>query len=138
MSHCLLGEELRSTNHPFSAALGVTFLPDGRFLLNHLSSRLPRGDPRAVAERASRYHTVWHLMNVAVEPRHRRQRVATMLIERLFETAGDHDRYTLEVRVSNDEAIAMYEHFGFREAGLRRRYYHDNNEDALIMWRTRG
>ena len=86
----------------------------------------------------SRYHTVWHLMNVAVEPRHRRQRVATMLIERLFETAGDHDRYTLEVRVSNDEAIAMYERFGFREAGLRRRYYHDNNEDALIMWRTRG
>ncbi len=86
----------------------------------------------------SRYRAVWHLMNVAVEPRHRRQRVATMLIERLFDTAGDHDRYTLEVRVSNDEAIAMYERFGFREAGLRRRYYHDNNEDALIMWRTRG
>jgi [ribosomal protein S18]-alanine N-acetyltransferase len=67
---------------------------------------------------------------------HRRQRVATSLIEHLLEAAGDHDRYTLEVRVSNDEAIRMYESFGFRTAGVRRRYYHDNNEDALIMWRT--
>jgi ribosomal-protein-alanine N-acetyltransferase len=85
----------------------------------------------------SRYHTVWHLMNVAVDTGHRRTGVATALIERLFEeTAGAGERYTLEVRVSNVEAIAMYESFGFRSAGIRRRYYHDNNEDALIMWRT--
>jgi [ribosomal protein S18]-alanine N-acetyltransferase len=87
----------------------------------------------------SRYHTVWHLMNVAVDIDRRRLGVATALIERLFdETAGKGDRYTLEVRVSNQEAIAMYESFGFRSAGVRRRYYHDNNEDALIMWRTGG
>ena len=67
---------------------------------------------------------------------HRRQGVATALIEHLLDAAGDHDRYTLEVRVSNGEAIRMYESFGFRTAGVRRRYYHDNNEDALIMWRT--
>jgi ribosomal-protein-alanine N-acetyltransferase len=85
----------------------------------------------------SRYHTVWHLMNVAVEVDRRRLGVATAMIERLFEeTAGPGDRYTLEVRVSNREAIAMYESYGFRSAGVRRRYYHDNNEDALIMWRT--
>jgi ribosomal-protein-alanine N-acetyltransferase len=85
----------------------------------------------------SRYHTVWHLMNVAVDTTHRRTGVATALIERLFEeTAVAGERYTLEVRVSNAEAIAMYEAFGFRSAGVRRRYYHDNNEDALIMWRT--
>jgi [ribosomal protein S18]-alanine N-acetyltransferase len=85
----------------------------------------------------SRYHTVWHVMNVAVDGRYRRRRVATALIERLFEET-DHsgERYTLEVRVSNTEAIAMYQSFGFRSAGIRRRYYHDNNEDALIMWRT--
>jgi [ribosomal protein S18]-alanine N-acetyltransferase len=41
---------------------------------------------------------------------------------------------TLEVRVSNRSAIAMYERFGFRPAGIRPRYYHDNGEDALIMW----
>jgi ribosomal-protein-alanine N-acetyltransferase len=87
----------------------------------------------------SRYHTVWHLMNVAVDVDRRRLGVATALIERLFEeTAGKGDRHTLEVRVSNREAIAMYESFGFRSAGVRRRYYHDNNEDALIMWRTDG
>jgi [ribosomal protein S18]-alanine N-acetyltransferase len=85
----------------------------------------------------SRYHTVWHLMNVAVERDHRRLGIATALIERLFdETADSGDRYTLEVRISNREAISMYESFGFRSAGVRRRYYHDNNEDALIMWRT--
>ena len=85
----------------------------------------------------SRYHTVWHVMNVAVDPAYRRLRVATALIERLLEeTDGSGERYTLEVRVSNAEAIRMYESFGFRRAGVRRRYYHDNNEDAMIMWRT--
>jgi ribosomal-protein-alanine N-acetyltransferase len=86
----------------------------------------------------SRYHTVWHLMNVAIDGRYRRRRVATALIDQLLlETGGGGgERYTLEVRVSNSEAIKMYESFGFRSAGIRRRYYHDNNEDALIMWRT--
>ena len=45
-------------------------------------------------------------------------------------------QYTLEVRCSNRPAIELYERFGFRSAGLRRRYYQDNGEDALIMWRT--
>jgi ribosomal-protein-alanine N-acetyltransferase len=85
----------------------------------------------------SRYHTVWHLMNVAVDMDHRRLGIATALIDHLLEATGDSERHTLEVRVSNHEAIAMYESFGFRGAGVRRRYYHDNNEDALIMWRTR-
>jgi [ribosomal protein S18]-alanine N-acetyltransferase len=85
----------------------------------------------------SRYHTVWHVMNVAIENRYRRRGVATALIEHLFsETDRRGERYTLEVRISNAEAIRMYESFGFRSAGIRRRYYHDNNEDALIMWRT--
>jgi ribosomal-protein-alanine N-acetyltransferase len=85
----------------------------------------------------SRYHTVWHLMNVAVDAPYRELGVATSLIERLFEeTEDESERYTLEVRVSNDQAIKMYESFGFRNAGVRRRYYHDNNEDALIMWRS--
>jgi [ribosomal protein S18]-alanine N-acetyltransferase len=85
----------------------------------------------------SRYDRVWHLMNVAVEPLHRREGIAAALIGRLFErTGGDSSQYTLEVRMSNDSAIALYEGFGFRAAGTRRRYYQDNGEDALIMWRT--
>jgi [ribosomal protein S18]-alanine N-acetyltransferase len=86
----------------------------------------------------SRYADVWHLMNVAVDPQRRREGVATQLIERLFDVAGFADRYTLEVRTSNRGAIAMYERFGFRAAGHRRRYYHDNGEDALIMWLERA
>jgi ribosomal-protein-alanine N-acetyltransferase len=82
----------------------------------------------------SRYADVWHLMNVAVSPDARRQGIARTLMERLFDEAGEDARYTLEVRTSNHGAIAMYERFGFRRAGHRRRYYHDNGEDAVIMW----
>ncbi|TMK71311.1 MAG: ribosomal-protein-alanine N-acetyltransferase [Actinobacteria bacterium] len=82
----------------------------------------------------SRYADVWHLMNIAVHPEVRREGVARSLLEQLFTEAGDDARYTLEVRTSNQGAIAMYERFGFRRAGHRRRYYHDNGEDALIMW----
>jgi ribosomal-protein-alanine N-acetyltransferase len=85
----------------------------------------------------SRYDTVWHLMNVAVEPSRQRQGIASALLERLFEQADrPNEQYTLEVRTSNESAIRLYERFGFRAAGRRRAYYHDNREDALIMWRT--
>ena len=85
----------------------------------------------------SRYDTVWHLMNVAVEPKLQRQGIASALIERLFELAdAPSEQYTLEVRTSNEAAIKLYEALGFRPAGRRRGYYHDNREDALIMWRT--
>ena len=85
----------------------------------------------------SRYDTVWHLMNVAVDDRHRRQGIATRLLTHLFAEADrPGEQYTLEVRLSNRPAIEMYERFGFRGAGRRRGYYHDNKEDALIMWRT--
>ncbi len=82
----------------------------------------------------SRYDQVWHLMNVAVAPERRRAGVAARLISRLLEEARGQLPFTLEVRVSNLPAIAMYERFGFRSAGVRPRYYHDNGEDALIMW----
>jgi [ribosomal protein S18]-alanine N-acetyltransferase len=85
----------------------------------------------------SRYDAVWHLMNVAVDDGLRRQGIASSLIERLFELADrPSEQYTLEVRTSNEAAIRLYEGFGFRAAGRRRAYYHDNREDALIMWRT--
>jgi ribosomal-protein-alanine N-acetyltransferase len=85
----------------------------------------------------SRYETVWHVMNVAVAPEHRREGVASALLSELYARVGDEQaRYTLEVRRSNDIAIRLYEREGFRAAGLRRRYYQDNGEDALVMWRT--
>jgi [ribosomal protein S18]-alanine N-acetyltransferase len=85
----------------------------------------------------SRYADAWHVMNVAVHEDHRSRGVATMLLNRLFDlTAGDDRRgYTLEVRVSNTGAIRLYERLGFVARGIRRGYYTDNREDALIMWK---
>jgi [ribosomal protein S18]-alanine N-acetyltransferase len=85
----------------------------------------------------SRYVDAWHVMNLAVAPGYRRRRIAANLLERLFELTAGEDRrgYTLEVRVSNDVAIRLYEQAGFRARGIRRGYYTDNREDALIMWR---
>jgi ribosomal-protein-alanine N-acetyltransferase len=84
----------------------------------------------------SRYDTVWHVMNIAVDPDHHRAGIATSLIGRLLGEVGPEARLTLEVRPSNGSAIALYERFAFVSAGVRRRYYQDNGEDALVMWRT--
>jgi len=85
----------------------------------------------------SRYVDAWHVMNVAVDPDQRGRGIATMLIERLFELTEEDVRrgYTLEVRVSNATAIELYERLGFEARGIRRGYYTDNREDALIMWK---
>ncbi len=85
----------------------------------------------------SRYETVWHVMNVAVEPERRREGVASALLGELYARTGEEQaRFTLEVRCSNQVAIDLYQRHGFKAAGIRRRYYQDNGEDALIMWRT--
>ena len=88
----------------------------------------------------SRYVDAWHVMNVAVAPHWRRRGVARALLERLFAVTENDGRrgYTLEVRVSNTTAIRLYERLGFRSRGIRRAYYTDNREDALIMWRDPG
>jgi [ribosomal protein S18]-alanine N-acetyltransferase len=85
----------------------------------------------------SRYDTVWHVMNVAVDVERQRKGLAAALLGELYAQVNDEDaRYTLEVRRSNLLAIRLYEREGFRAAGIRRRYYQDNGEDALVMWRT--
>ena len=85
----------------------------------------------------SRYDAIWHIMNVSVDPGHRREGIATALLDELMRRVDDPEpRFTLEVRTSNAGAIALYERQGFRAAGRRRRYYQDNGEDAIIMWRT--
>ena len=85
----------------------------------------------------SRYVDAWHVMNVAVAETHRRRGIARALLARLFEVTSTDERrgYTLEVRVSNIAAIRLYESLGFHARGVRRGYYTDNREDAVIMWR---
>ncbi len=84
----------------------------------------------------SRYADVWHVMNVAVDPELRRRGVAVAMLERLVADVGEDASLTLEVRRTNTAALRLYERFGFRTAGVRRRYYQDNGEDALVMWRN--
>jgi [ribosomal protein S18]-alanine N-acetyltransferase len=84
----------------------------------------------------ARYDTVWHLMNVAVDPLRRREGIARAMLDQMFERAGPDEPYTLEVRISNAPALALYRDYGFRSAGTRSRYYRDTGEDAVIMWRT--
>ena len=88
----------------------------------------------------SRYVDAWHVMNVAVDPDRHGRGIATALLQHLFDVTSDDERrgYTLEVRTSNTGAIRLYERLGFEPRGIRRGYYTDNREDALIMWREAG
>ena len=145
----VLAIERRSFPTPWSLAMFVLELsrPSGVCLamteVEHGASRGGAeggGRARAGQQRllayliCSRYVDDWHIMNIAVDPTARRRGIATALLEELFARAGRDRAYTLEVRTSNGPAIALYERFGFRAAGLRKRYYQDTGEDALIMW----
>ncbi len=104
-----------------------------------LAAMLPAGRGRQLIGYliCSRYETVWHVMNIAVDIESQHMGVASALLAELYERVDDETaRYTLEVRRSNQLAIRLYEREGFRAAGVRRRYYQDNGEDALVMWRT--
>jgi [ribosomal protein S18]-alanine N-acetyltransferase len=77
-----------------------------------------------------------HITILAVHPQYHRQGLGQALLYSLLKTASDRglERATLEVRVSNLAAISLYQKFGFKTAGQRRRYYQDNGEDALVLW----
>jgi len=80
-----------------------------------------------------------HITNFAVAPEHRRKGVGGFLLEKILEDARARGlvRATLEVRLGNAAAIALYEKRGFTAAAMRPRYYPDNREDALVMWKER-
>ncbi|WP_433746645.1 ribosomal protein S18-alanine N-acetyltransferase [Falsibacillus pallidus] len=94
--------------------------------------------------RIAGYCGVWlvldeaHITNVAVLPDFRGKGIGLTLMEKMLKLAQEHGAKTatLEVRVSNLPAQSMYRKLGFQEGGIRKRYYTDNQEDALIMWVT--
>ena len=75
------------------------------------------------------------IMNIAVHPDWRRRGIAESLIDYLIKDLKNRGSHALmlEVRVSNDPAIALYEKLGFRQVGLRKNYYRNPKEDALIL-----
>jgi ribosomal-protein-alanine N-acetyltransferase len=77
-----------------------------------------------------------HVTTVAVDPQWQGRRIATRLMSALCHHASTRktSALTLEVRVSNERAISLYRRFGFAPAGVRKNYYAEINEDALVMW----
>ena len=79
------------------------------------------------------------MMNVAVHPDHRRKGVGEMLVLALCEALSkENASLALEVRASNAPAIALYEKLGFAQVGLRKNYYRNPKEDALILKKKIG
>jgi ribosomal-protein-alanine N-acetyltransferase len=141
----VLAIERRVFPTPWSLAMFVLELSKQTGICLAATERAPRdglagfsGEERLIAYLiCSRYDTVWHVMNVAVDLDRQRRGLASRLLAELYARVGDEQaRFTLEVRRSNAVAIHLYEREGFRAAGTRRRYYQDNGEDALVMWRT--
>ena len=77
-----------------------------------------------------------HVTTVTVKPDRRREGVGRRLVETLLDEARQRGAVcaTLEVRAGNEAAIGLYESFGFVRSGVRKGYYPDNQEDALVMW----
>lgn len=77
-----------------------------------------------------------HITNISVKPDFRRKKIGETLLKTIIDFCyREGVKYlTLEVRVSNQKAINLYEKYGFKSLGVRKAYYQDNNEDALIMW----
>ena len=78
-----------------------------------------------------------HITNIAVHPNYRGQGIGSKLVESLIENSSSWyiNSLTLEVRASNKIAQNLYKKYGFKEEGMRKHYYQDNNEDAIIMWK---
>ena len=97
---------------------------------------MPTGE---IAGYAGLWHVVneGHINNIAVEENYRRMGVASKLLESFIEAAKEREMIglTLEVRISNNAAFQLYRKYGFKPEGIRKNYYADTGEDAIIMWK---
>jgi ribosomal-protein-alanine N-acetyltransferase len=124
--------------------LAAPVLPGRRNFLGTLLPRVLRHDEPASPQRITLagYAGLWlmvdeaHITTIGVRPRFRGRGYGELLLVTLTEAALDINArwLTLEVRISNAAAQNLYRKYGFHDAGTRKRYYTDNNEDALIMW----
>ena len=104
-------------------------------LAKYYCARLDSGE---IAGYAGTWHIIdeGHITTIAVKPKYYRNHIGEALVVKILEDCYNEGvKYlTLEVRVSNEPAIKLYEKYGFNSLGTRKGYYQDNNEDALIMW----
>ncbi len=117
-----------------------TFIQEVKY--NHLASYVvvvDQSEPPVIVG----YAGMWiigdeaHITNVAVLPAYRGHGLGKALMVRKVKDSivAGADKMSLEVRISNETAIQLYKGLNFKEAGIRRKYYEDNKEDALIMWK---
>lgn len=114
------------------------------FLTEIRENKLARYVVVEVDGKVAGYGGVWlivnegHITNIAVKEEYRGLGVGNRILEGLiyYSTSKNIQSMTLEVRKSNIIAQNLYKKYGFVEYGIRPKYYSDNNEDALIMWRT--
>ncbi|MCL2874535.1 MAG: ribosomal protein S18-alanine N-acetyltransferase [Defluviitaleaceae bacterium] len=89
------------------------------------------------------YGGMWHIVNeghitnIAVLEQYRKNKIGTAILSRMIQIADEKEMIgiTLEVRVGNESAMKLYSKFGFKAEGLRKNYYADTKEDAVIMWK---
>ncbi|MFY9213467.1 MAG: ribosomal protein S18-alanine N-acetyltransferase [Tissierellaceae bacterium] len=118
--------------------------PREAFLTEIRENKLARYIVAEVDGKLAGYGGMWliineaHITNIAVKKEYRGLGIGNRIVESLiyYCTAHNIERMTLEVRKSNIVAQNLYKKYGFVEYGIRPRYYADNNEDAVIMWRT--
>ncbi len=116
--------------------------PQDAYLQEIRGNRLASYIVAKVEEEVVGYAGMWvildeaHITTIAVDPRYRRQSIGERLLLALIEEAIRRGArwMTLEVRKSNTAAQALYRKYGFRDIGVRRGYYSDNREDAIVMW----
>lgn len=108
---------------------------------NHMASYVVAVDENT--NKITGYAGMWivldeaHITNVGVLPEYRGKGIGVMLMNRQVKDSivAGAIKMTLEARVSNEVAINLYKKLGFTQVGIRKRYYEDNNEDAVIMWK---
>jgi ribosomal-protein-alanine N-acetyltransferase len=118
---------------PWSPSLFVSEMTSGRSraYLVALESRAVVGYGGLVT-----YGEEAHVTTIAVDPEHHRRKIGTRLLYELILQAREMgaQAVSLEVRVTNWGAQRMYARFGFRPVGVRKNYYQETNEDAVVMW----
>lgn len=113
------------------------------FLLEITKNQLARYIVAEMENIVVGYGGIWlildegHITNIAVDTDYRKMGAGKSLVEGLIDICieGNIGSMTLEVRESNIDAQSLYKKYGFIEAGIRPRYYSDDNEDAIIMWK---
>ena len=107
-----------------------------------LKNNLARYIVAKVNGKVAAYGGMWiildeaHITNIAVHPEFRERKIGEKLVKEMLRTAKENkaEHITLEVRASNDAARKLYKKLGFKDSGIRKGYYADTGEDAVIMW----